>query len=558
MKKITKKLLIILFIIIIFKIILSSFVLSPSAFSDEYTYSKMARSFFYNQNFNIHDTPTRQYLPFYPIILSISYLFQDMQIIYFFMKVLNSILSSLILIPAFLLTREFLSEKKALITALLISFYPANFSFSPLIMAENLYYPLFLLTVYFIYKTFTENHYKWSILTGISLGLTILTKINGIIFIPVIGILYLYKIKKREFKLKKAFLLGTSLVIVMLLWIIRNTILFGFSITSILGGYSAYLEETTFSFPSFLLWIVIYTGIIIISTGFIYFLLNLVYSKKNEKLMYLRLITLLSAIFVVIIAANSGSHSAQFYTTLIKWLTWRPVTRTIDVIAPLIIINGLINLNNIDIKKITLPLFTLISSILLITSQIVFFKLFPFNNMSLVLLGITSSIVQNIFTNQMLITIIFTILFISILLFIYYLYKKDKINFKNLALITILFFLISGITNYGLIGYNANKYWYENNQMQISMWFNKYDQGKSTVLIDDRDESRILKIDQKGLYERNQLNNTVTKIGFFMNNKILIGNVNNLDGIDYIISKHKLNLEIIKNINNIYIYKAHK
>src|SRR3989344_4201941 len=221
MKGITKKLILILFVIILLKIILSSFVFSPSAFSDEYTYSKMARSFFYSQEFTIHELPTKQYLPLYPIVLSIAYLFQDMQIIYFIMKVVNAILSSLILIPSFLLAKEFISEKKALITALIISVYPSNFSFSPLIMAENLFYPLFLLTIYLIYKAFTEDHYKWNILSGISIGLTILTKINGIILIPVIAILCLYKIKRNEFSLKKAFLLGISFIMVILPWIIR-------------------------------------------------------------------------------------------------------------------------------------------------------------------------------------------------------------------------------------------------------------------------------------------------------------------------------------------------
>ena len=123
--------------------------------------------------------------------------------------------------------------------------------------------------------------------------------------------------------------------------------------------------------------------------------------------------------------------------------------------------------------------------------------------------------------------------------------------------ITILFFLTSSIVNYGLIAYNTNTYWYENEQMKVGIWFNDYDKGESNVLIDNRNEGKILKIGQTGLYENTANNNTVTKIGFFMNNKILIGEVNNLNEIDYIISENKLDLPIIKNEKDkIFIYKA--
>ena len=115
---------------------------------------------------------------------------------------------------------------------------------------------------------------------------------------------------------------------------------------------------------------------------------------------------------------------------------------------------------------------------------------------------------------------------------------------------------MSSIANYTLISYNANKYWYNDDQMQLGIWLNKYDEGKSTVLIDNKNEGRILKIGQTGLYEKNQLNNTVTKIGFFMNNRIVIGNINNTTGMDYIISKNRLNLPIRKNVKDIFIYKV--
>src|SRR3990167_6087327 len=90
MKKEIKFLVFLYFIIVIVKVIFSSFIPTISIFSDEYLYAKMARSFFYHGEFSIHGIPTSQYLPLYPIFLSVAYLFQDMQLVYLAMKVINA------------------------------------------------------------------------------------------------------------------------------------------------------------------------------------------------------------------------------------------------------------------------------------------------------------------------------------------------------------------------------------------------------------------------------------------------------------------------------------
>ena len=149
MKKITKQLIFIYFLFVIVKSLLSYFIPSPSAFSDEYIYTKMARSIFYSFNFDIHGSPSHAFLPLYPLALSFSYIFKDMQVAYIIMKIINSFLSSLIIFPAWLISKEFMSKKKAILPALLVSVIPATFSFSPYIMAENLFYPLFLFTIFF-------------------------------------------------------------------------------------------------------------------------------------------------------------------------------------------------------------------------------------------------------------------------------------------------------------------------------------------------------------------------------------------------------------------------
>ena len=57
---------------------------------------KLARSFFFDFNFMVHGVDANIYPPLYPIILSISYLFNDMTAVYLFMKIINVLISSLI------------------------------------------------------------------------------------------------------------------------------------------------------------------------------------------------------------------------------------------------------------------------------------------------------------------------------------------------------------------------------------------------------------------------------------------------------------------------------
>ncbi|MBS3134530.1 glycosyltransferase family 39 protein, partial [Candidatus Woesearchaeota archaeon] len=172
--------------IIFVKIVLVSLIPAPSAFSDAYIYSKMAESFFSSGEFSIHGVHTSLYPPLYPIILSISYLFNDMTTVYWLMKVINVIISTLVFIPAYLLSKEFFNEKRSIIIGLLVSLLPGSFAFSGYIMAENLLYPLVLSAFYLIYKSFNEEGYKFDILAGIFIGLSFLTKVTSIMLLVLV------------------------------------------------------------------------------------------------------------------------------------------------------------------------------------------------------------------------------------------------------------------------------------------------------------------------------------------------------------------------------------
>ena len=90
MRSYFKKLLLWFVFFFIAKSILSYFIGGPSIFGDEYLYSKLARSLFLTGQYTVHDIPLKHFPPLYPLVISISYLFENMNLVYASMKVINS------------------------------------------------------------------------------------------------------------------------------------------------------------------------------------------------------------------------------------------------------------------------------------------------------------------------------------------------------------------------------------------------------------------------------------------------------------------------------------
>ena len=97
MRKDIHKLILIFILLVIAKSLLSSFILAPSEFSDGYIYSKIARSVFFSQELSVHEINV-DHLPLYPIILSPAYIFQDMNNVYLFMKIMKILIIVILLL----------------------------------------------------------------------------------------------------------------------------------------------------------------------------------------------------------------------------------------------------------------------------------------------------------------------------------------------------------------------------------------------------------------------------------------------------------------------------
>lgn len=574
MNKITKQLIILYIIIVILKISLAYFILAPSSFSDYYGYAKVARNLFYHGTFTVHDDiSTRP--PLYSLVLSLAYIFKDMEIVYFFMKVLNAMMSSLIIFPAWLLSKEFFNKKKAMLLTTMIAVLPANFGFTFLLMAENLFYPLFLFSIYFIYKSFIEESCKWDILAGIFIGLAYLTKIHAIILPLVVIFVFLFRLLKKDHKeIWKKILMSIFFLITISPFLIRNSLISGFNKDSVLSSYGGTLEgnmNTLTGNPShfligFLIWFMLYLSYLMIASGFIFFIANLTTFKNfnNKKLFTFSSLTFFSTIFLTFLASRHFHLVGVIdYQTIFSGLigNGRILGRYVEALIPLILINGLIGFKYL--KKISRRYIIIPTIILIFSTQLVFFQLFPINNMSLAWLGVLKFIFdflifqkisfETIFSPWY--SIVFITLFVVILLSTIYLQRK--ISTKSMLCIFIIFFSLVSLLNFCIIYYNTNTFWYNSEQTQLGLWFNKYDSEISTILFDERDGCKIFKTNQTCIYNPFSRGGSATIIGFWMNDEIRVGPVDKLDEIDYVISKHKLDLSLLKETKNgIFLYQV--
>ena len=563
MEKTVKQIILFYSVIVLLKVLLGLFILSPSAYSDEYNYIKLARSFFFDFSFSIHGILTSVYLPLYPSLLSVSYLFKDMTIIYPMMKVINSIISSLIIIPAFLLAKEFLNDKKSLVIAVLISITSSNFLFSNYILSENLFYPLFLFTFYFIYKSLSDNGYKYNLLSGIFLGLSYLTKplVIGIIFAFLFSYMVLFFSSKklnRELIIKKFLLSLFLFLIVISPWIIRNINLYGFHLKLFFGGYTneAVSIVTDFNVINYIVKFFVYLSYLVLASLIIFPLKMInIFNKKYFTFLILFIPLLISTLLIV---ANHGRVVIFF-----EWFTGRYIGRYVDFLLPLIFIGGFIGAD--EIKKNNKFINYLFFFLVVISSLLTLHVLFPINNLLLTWVGVLKYVFEFVFYNKTNYSVEFLsgslFFFIILFMFLFFLiiFLEKRFGFKKLIPFIFIFFILLNVLNYGIIYYDSKTNWYDQEQMQLGLWLNKYDSDKISKILIDKNSYGVLNKDlQEGIWGGSE-NTPRTIIGYWLNDNIIIEDLSHIQDYDYVITKSKLNLYLIKEgINGIYIYQVKK
>ena len=116
-----------------------------------------------------------------------------------FLQVINSLITSLIVVMIYQIGKTISNEKSAKVVSLLYLLYPYPLYLNSVLTNQHLSILLVLVSIYLI---LTKKELKYYILSGILLGLANIIRPDGIIIIISLIIYLLTFIKKKDFKLK--------------------------------------------------------------------------------------------------------------------------------------------------------------------------------------------------------------------------------------------------------------------------------------------------------------------------------------------------------------------
>jgi len=185
-------------------------------------------------------------------------------------KVMNSILTSSVIFPVYLMAKQILNRKSTFAIVIITSILPFQFLLPIRLLSENLYLPIFFWAVYMVYCSPNDPKYRlqWDILTGVILGLLYLTRFITLALIPFFLLAWWVKpfgsIKKiSEISIQKILHLATVCLFILLTfspWIainIRN----GFDIRYAVGfGIAQNTNIDQLSIGNLLKWLIFYLG----------------------------------------------------------------------------------------------------------------------------------------------------------------------------------------------------------------------------------------------------------------------------------------------------------
>ncbi len=123
----------------------------PRIYGDELTYWHMAGSFHTDGSLRFMGHAWDFPSALYPILVSGVLYVNDLFLAYDLARVLNALLVSSIVFVAYGLAREFVDEERAIVVAALAALLPGA-SYSATIMAENAYFPTFVLAFWMLFR----------------------------------------------------------------------------------------------------------------------------------------------------------------------------------------------------------------------------------------------------------------------------------------------------------------------------------------------------------------------------------------------------------------------
>jgi hypothetical protein len=157
------------------RFLIARLIRQPEIMTDELAYWQMARSFWEKGVFlfhgKIYDIPSI----LYPMVLSRLFAIPDLALVFDLARLVNGFLITAVIFPTFALARMFIDSEKAVLPAILAGLVP-GVVYSSLIMAENLYYPLFCLSYWLAFRTLQSGDWRDGAWAAIAFLVTYFTK----------------------------------------------------------------------------------------------------------------------------------------------------------------------------------------------------------------------------------------------------------------------------------------------------------------------------------------------------------------------------------------------
>jgi hypothetical protein len=304
----------------------------PVVFGDEFLYKETAQKIFDRQPYD-----RTLYPPLYPMLLSVAFFSKEHW--YEWMLFINTLLSSSIIFPAYLISKRLLPEKTFFLPVIMIALLPFHALYPSLLLSENLFLLVFLFALYF--SLIREKRCWFSgMLVGVFCALAYMTKYLFLPSIPLlIGLWWLIPLIKKDLKGKsiwqKLQLPDLAAVTAGFLIIYTPWLLYahysGISIGEAMGlglasSYGEAISGAEYHFSgvatempnldSLVLWITAYSSYLVLVLapllGILYLYFSLLFSKKEdilfrEKLFFFSLIALSIGYFFLAIQHSWGA-----------------------------------------------------------------------------------------------------------------------------------------------------------------------------------------------------------------------------------------------------------
>lgn len=308
MKQDTTKLIVIfLAAILIYGVVVSFFTSTVHIGSDEELYLEMAKSFHYIGRFDFNGEPTTYNCVLYSILISFSYFFYSPEKILFLMRLIGVITMCSSIFPIWLIANRVLEDRN---WALLFSAFTLCLPFmfeSAYLMQEVLSYPLFLWTVYFLWRMneYSYKNIRWILLSAVFSVACFFCKTH-LFFIPIIvNFLFLIEfLHKKEIKsiIRKMLVYDGAYLLFTVILYLGILMINGFA-----KGSNRYVDQFSHLFP--ITWrtvlcavtlSVTYVVLFALSTGVVPMVsLILNYNKFVERKKWFLYFTLASCFFMV-------------------------------------------------------------------------------------------------------------------------------------------------------------------------------------------------------------------------------------------------------------------